>query len=348
MRIRVAWCGPLPTERSGRFYDRVRAGWDGPSGMLLNRPEVICTHESDLDGLLSGLLLQRLAKALFSLDVPIEAYNYQGWKARRMLEDVAWVADFAFDARFDRPGWLLVDHHTSSYTPRQARCLHDVGRSASKLCYGLLLEYGLGSATLERLVHLADVGDIFLESDPEFVLACDYAALVKAYGFWGLHAVIGGEPEALADHPLLEVMRVRRRIEDPIGYDLAVKDVVEISPTVALVRAPVGNSNLIVHQILNRGATPHPVVATLHRRGGGIYVASFRSLRGEALGVAQRFEGGGGHPNASGATLPKLQGTEAAIEYLRSRLAVGGAAGSGGTPMAYPFQGLQWPAKPSA
>lgn len=193
--------------------------------MTLSRPEVICTHESDLDGLLSGLLLQRLARGLFDANVPLEAYNYQGWKARRMPEEAAWVADFAFEARFDRPGWLVVDHHTSSYVPQRARSLHDVGRSASMLCYGLLLEHGLGSAELGRLVHLADVGDLFLEGDPDFADACDYAALVKAYGFWGLHAVIAGVPEALLGHPLLEVMRVRRRIEDPIGYDLALRDV---------------------------------------------------------------------------------------------------------------------------
>ncbi len=316
--------------------------------MMLNRPEVICTHESDLDGWVSGLLLQRLAQGLFSAQVPLEAYNYQGWKARRMPEEVAWVADFAFDGRFDKPGWLVVDHHTTTYTPRQARALHDVGQSASRLCYAMLEEHGLGSRSLSRLVHLTDVGDLFLEGDPDFVEACDYAALVKAYGFWGLHAVVAGSPEALLDHPLLEVMRVRRRVEDPIGYDLAARDVVELSPKVALVRAPVGNSNLIVHRMLNERATPHPVIATLHRRGGGIYVASFRSLHGEALGIAQRLEGGGGHPNASGATLPRLQSTEAAVEYLRSRLGQSGGPCTNGAALAYRFEGLAWPAKPSA
>src|SRR5256885_1483583 len=31
----------------------------------LSKPEVICTHESDLDGFVSGLLLQRLGEKLF-------------------------------------------------------------------------------------------------------------------------------------------------------------------------------------------------------------------------------------------------------------------------------------------
>lgn len=315
---------------------------------MLRRPEVICTHESDLDGWVSGLLLQRLALSLFGADVALEAYNYQGWKARRMPEEVAWVADFSLEGRFDKPGWLVVDHHSTTYTTRHARALHDVRQSASRICFGLLEEHGLGSEVLARLVHLTNVGDLFLEDDPDFVEACDYGALVKSYGFWGLHAVVAGSLEALLDHPLLEVMRVRRRVEDPIGFELAKKDVVELSPLVALVRAPVGNSNLIVHRMLNERATPHPVVATLHRRGGGVYVASFRSLHGEALAIAQRLEGGGGHPNASGATLPRLQSNEAAVEYLRSRLGHAGGPCTNGEALAYRFEGLEWPAKPSA
>ena len=33
----------------------------------LPRPEVILTHESDLDGLVSGVLLQRLAEKIFGI-----------------------------------------------------------------------------------------------------------------------------------------------------------------------------------------------------------------------------------------------------------------------------------------
>jgi len=46
----------------------------------LPRPEVIITHESDLDGLVSGVLLQRLAQKLFNTDVRLEAYNYHNWR----------------------------------------------------------------------------------------------------------------------------------------------------------------------------------------------------------------------------------------------------------------------------
>ena len=60
------------------------------------KPDVIITHESDLDGLLSGALLQRLAKKLYHTDVPLEAYHYNQWKQRELRERAAWIADFTF------------------------------------------------------------------------------------------------------------------------------------------------------------------------------------------------------------------------------------------------------------
>ena len=63
----------------------------------LPRPEVILTHESDLDGFLSGLLLQRLARKLFNSEVPLQAYHYNFWKQRELRESAAWVADFNFE-----------------------------------------------------------------------------------------------------------------------------------------------------------------------------------------------------------------------------------------------------------
>jgi len=71
----------------------------------LPKPEVIITHESDLDGLLSGALLQRLAQKLFGMDVPLEAYHYNFWKQRDLRERSAWVADFTFEPRLDKPDW---------------------------------------------------------------------------------------------------------------------------------------------------------------------------------------------------------------------------------------------------
>lgn len=284
----------------------------------LPRPDVIFTHESDLDGLISGVLLQRLARKLFGSDVPLEAYHYNQWRQRELREQAAWVADFTFEPRLDRPNWLVVDHHvTEAAPPQHALLIHDLNKSAGLLCYELCREHGLGSPELDRLVHLNNVADLFLEEDPDFWLACDYANLVKHYQFWNLHALVNGEIEKLLDHPLLEVMEVKRRVENPLGYEWSRANIVEISPTVGFVDTVIGNNNLIVHQLLERRATPYPVLVTLFRRANNVIIASFRSRNGEALKVAEKFQGGG-HANAAGAVLPKsIRQIDDAIEYLR-------------------------------
>ncbi|MGB7768759.1 MAG: DHH family phosphoesterase [Verrucomicrobiia bacterium] len=287
--------------------------------MELLKPEVIITHESDLDGLLSGLLLQRLAKKLYGVDTPLEAYHFNQWRQRELREKAAWVADFTFEPRLDKAEWMVVDHHVTDAAPKYARLVHDVNKSAARLCYEICQEHGLGSPKLDRLVHLNNVADLFLEDDPDFAIAGDYANLVKIYQFWNLHALIGGEIERLLDHPLLEVMAVKRRIENPLGFEWSKNNVTEISPNVGYVDTVVGNNNLVVHQLLEERAVKYPVLVTLFRRGNLVF-ASFRSRDGEALKVAEKFQGGG-HANAAGAILPKsIRYLPDAVEYLKQVL----------------------------
>ena len=285
----------------------------------LPRPEVILTHESDLDGLLAGVLLQRLAKKLFGASVPLEAYHYNYWKQRDLREKAAWVADFTFEPRLDKPDWAVFDHHVTEAVPKFTRFIHDVNKSAGLICYELCVQNGIESPALERLVHLNNVADLFLEDDPDFVLAGDYANLVKTYQFWNLHTLVGGEIERLLDHPLLEVMAAKRRVENPLGFEWSKKNIAEISPAVGFVETIIGNNNLVVHQLLEQQATKYPVLVTLFRRGTLIF-ASFRSRNGEALKVAEKFQGGG-HGNAAGAILPKsARNIPDAVEYLRQIL----------------------------
>ena len=286
----------------------------------LPKPDVILTHESDLDGLVSGVLLRRLARKLFDVDVPLEAYHYNTWRQREPREAAAWVCDLSFEPRLDKPDWLIVDHHATEALPKKAQFVHDLTKSAGLLCYELCRDHELASPELERLVRLNNVADLFLEDDPEFVLANDYANLVKVYGFWDLHALLGGSIERLLDHPLLEVMAVKRRVEDPIGFEWSRKSVVSLSPTVGFVETVVGNNNLIVHQLLEQQVTPYPVLLTLFRRTNGIIIASLRSKNGEALKIAEKLQGGG-HANACGATLPKsVRSIPEAVEFLRQLL----------------------------
>jgi hypothetical protein len=286
----------------------------------LSKPEVIITHESDLDGLVAGLLLQQLARKLFDAHVPLEACHYNYWKQRDLRERAAWVTDFTFEQRMDRPDWSIIDHHVTDAHPKNAQLVHDLTKSAGLLCYELCKENGMGSPALDRLVHLNNVADLFLEDDPDFVLAGDYANLVKVYQFWNLHALINGDIEKLLNHPLLEVMAVKRRIEDPLGFEWSKNNVSAICPTVGYVNTVVGNNNLIVHQLLERQTTRFPVLVTLFRRTNNLVVASFRSRNGEAIKVAEKFQGGG-HANASAAVMPKsVRNLADAVEYLRQVL----------------------------
>ena len=286
----------------------------------LPKPDVILTHESDLDGLLSGVLLQRLARQLFDTEVRLEAYHYNAWRQRDLREASAWVADLSFEARLDKPAWLIIDHHATDVLPKNAQLVHDLNKSAALLCYEVCKDHNLGSPELDRMVHLNNVGDLFLEDDPDFVLANDYASLVKVYQFWNLHSLLNGRVERLLDHPLLEVMAIKRRIEDPLGLEWSKSNIVAITPAVGFVDTVIGNTNAIVHQLLEKQLTSYTVLLTLIRRANGLMIVSLRSRNGEAIKIAERFQGGG-HANASGASLPRsIKNVPDAIEYMRQVL----------------------------
>lgn len=288
--------------------------------MSLTKPDVIYTHESDLDGLVSGLLLQRLAERLFETKPRLLAFHNQSWRQRPLQERSAWVTDLTFEARLDKPNWLVVDHHPTEITPKSARLIHDVNKSASLLAYELCKEHGFSSERLDRLVYLSNVADLFLPEEADFVLSTDYANLVKIYGFWNLVELIEGDLENLIDHPLLQVMEVKRRVENPLGYEWSKVRVQRIAPQVGYVETVVGNANLIVHQMLDEKSTPYTVLLTLHRKGNGVMLVSLRSRTGEALKYAEKLHGGG-HPNAAGATLPRsVQNFGDALEFLKKTL----------------------------
>ena len=307
----------------------------------LPKPDVIITHESDLDGLVSGVLLRRLARKLFGTDVPLEAYHYNTWRQREPREVAAWVCDLSFEARLDRPDWVIIDHHATDITPRKAQLVHDLTKSAGLLCYELCRDHEMASPALDRLVQLNNIADLFLEDDPDFNLANDYANLVKVYGFWNLHAVLKGDIEKLLDHPLLEVMAVKRRIEDPLGVAWSRENVQPLSPSVGFVDTVLGNNNLIVHQLLVQRATPYTVLLTLFKRANNVVVVSLRSQNGEALKVAEKLQGGG-HANAAGATLPRsVKSVPEALDYLKQLLNPGSSKHAGLTSLENAFAELE-------
>src|SRR5207237_4020350 len=119
---------------------------------------------------------------------------------------------------------------------------------------------------------------------------------------------------------VIQVMEVKRRIENPLGLALSKENITEISPTIGFVDTVIGNNNLIVHQLLERQATAYPVLLTLFRKANGVIIVSLRSRNGEALKTAEKLQGGG-HASASGATLPRSVRTiPDAVNYLRLTL----------------------------
>ena len=88
--------------------------------MELLKPEVIITHESDLDGLLSGVLLQRLAKKLFNTTCRSKPIITTSGNSATCARRPAWVADFTFEPRLDKAEWMIVDHHVTEAAPKYA------------------------------------------------------------------------------------------------------------------------------------------------------------------------------------------------------------------------------------
>ena len=285
----------------------------------LPQPQVVITHESDLDGFVSGHLLQRLANHLFDQQTLLQAWNYSNFDRRPLRENCAWVCDLNFSKRMDRDNWLIVDHHQTDVEPQRARLILDHSKSASLLCYELCKEHGLGNEKLDRLVHFTNVGDLFLTDDPHFTESIDYGSLIKQYMFWNIAKLIEGDLESLVDHPLIEVIATRRRIENPIGYEYAKAHITPLSDTVAMIESPIGDTNAVVHQMLTEEIISQPVILTAVTRNRSVSV-SLRSRNGEALAVAKLLQGGG-HPNACGATLPQtVQRIPDAVDYLKKTL----------------------------
>lgn len=305
------------------------------------KPDVIITHESDLDGFLSGLLLQRLASIMFGETPRLEAWNNLAWPTRQLRERVMWVSDMTFEKRLDQSGWLIVDHHQFAKPPSQATLIHDANKSASLLAYELCKSNSISSPVLDRLVHLSNVADLFLTDDPDFDLACDYANLVKTYGFWPLHQLIEGEPERLLDHPLLKVIKVKREIEDPIGYAWSKQHIQKITAELGYVETVVGNTNLIVHKLIDDPQVPYSTLVTIYRRSNGVVLVSLRSSTGDAIKIADRLKGGG-HPNAAGASLPRsVANVQDGVDYLRRFLNPESNPGNNLNIMGSAFDGLK-------
>ena len=211
----------------------------------------------------------------------------------------------------------MIDHHAIEIQPKSAAFIHDVTNPAGLLCYELCQQHGLGSPELDRLVHLNNVGDLFLEDDPDFVAGQrfrqpgqDLSVLESARSDRGPIGTAAGPPAAGGDGGQTPHRR-------PAGLRVEQAQRRGNRPAVGFVDTVVGNTNLIVHQLLEKKATQYPVLLTLFRKANNTVVVSLRSRNGEALKVAEKLQGGG-HANACGATLPRsVKNIPDAVDYLR-------------------------------
>ncbi|MCS1408792.1 MAG: hypothetical protein M2R45_01969 [Verrucomicrobia subdivision 3 bacterium] len=286
----------------------------------LPQPEIIFTHESDLDGFVSGCVLQRLARSLFEITVPLEPLSSRPWATLKRFPERAWVCDLSFEPKIDREGWVVFDHHITEHQPESTMLIHDTNHSAAKLCYNLLASHSEGNGPLKRLVELTNIADLYLNEHPEFNLASEYAQLVKTYHFRPLYRLVGNNLESLLDHPLLEIMRLKRKVENPIGLNWSRNHITKITPEIGYVATTIGDTNYIIHHLLESDEVPYTSLVTLFKKPNSPVTVSICSQNGEALTLAKSLQGGG-HPNAAGSTLPRSVTTfDEAVTYLKQLL----------------------------
>ncbi|MEO0278821.1 MAG: DHH family phosphoesterase [candidate division WOR-3 bacterium] len=285
---------------------------------LTQKPDIIFTHETDLDGFVSGILLQELAQKIFGQKIEIVPHTIQSWRQYKPNEKIAWVSDLSPHQKNDILGWIFIDHHPIKYQPKNAILLQNSECCSAAIIYEICNRYGIKSAVYDKLVRLSNIVDLFLSEEPEFEEALDYSLLIKTYHFKNIYRLIDGRLEALIDHPLLTVMQQRRLIEDPIGLNWSKDHIQPITDKIAYTEIIVGNPNVIMHKLLEDPTLPFEVLVTIWTHSPGGLIASFRSKKGEAIKLAELLQGGG-HPNAAAATLPaSVRNIEEAIEYLKN------------------------------
>ena len=134
------------------------------------RPDVIFTHESDLDGLVCGCAAATAGRKMFEHrrppgGLPLSISGSSATCARNPPGSPTSPSNRAWTGRTGRS--LTITPPIPP--PRTPLFIHDITKSAGLLCYELCQQHGLGSPALDRLVHLNNVADLFLEDDPDFI-----------------------------------------------------------------------------------------------------------------------------------------------------------------------------------
>ena len=145
--------------------------------LKIKRPSLIYTHEADLDGFMSGLILNMVSKVLFKKGSSIRYINYDTMdKIEFRPNDAIWISDLNFPVLNLKPQKnriFIIDHHKWEQNPidEQVTYLHDTTKSATLQCFELL-EYVVNE--LENSTEKRTYKKCYEQREPPFFHSVQY------------------------------------------------------------------------------------------------------------------------------------------------------------------------------
>lgn len=307
-------------------------------------PTRIYSHDSDLDGFVSGNILYNISKILFGESPKILYKNYHNLdEIHTDKGEVIWVSDLNYNKSMDNrlnDLMFIVDHHRwepdpIDCTPENPFCdkiyyIHDTTKSASLLCFELLEtivnnlnnnpnkeKYLKYIENIRDLVKWTNIGDIFkYNSTDELIEARSYARYFNDFI----------KPDLLNAHDILnckekDILPVFYNSYKKSNYYENYKNQLtqslmyyekelnkkrnEIYPGIFNLVYDKGDYSMIFNILLEKHQNIKAILTAIRNPNTGDWSLSVRSKDGKtAFYIAKKYFSGGGHPNASGAVLP--------------------------------------------
>lgn len=278
-------------------------------------PTVIYTHRDDLDGLLSGMLAQRLAFAIFGKSIPVRAISY-GDIQLVDAKNPAWFTDLCPEREelTTNPENSFFDHHHWDEMPTGPSYIEDSEEKSAAGVVASVLE-SIAPQFMRGLTPVIDMvqaGDLHKIDDEQYGTARDLQYLFNLLGFDAMWYRFAMDPGALLTAPELPTLRERRTRDDLEGWNQCHESLKKTSWG-GVVTFTVGDWVTVMDRV-SRELLGGKTVARLARKDDGFEVRVL-STDGSALKVAEAL-GGGGHPNAGGAMIPFSEVKESPMENL--------------------------------
>lgn len=317
----IEWADELPTPPASGFgkhdfCDHAHHFEMETTGVNPHEPVVIYTHREDMDGLLSGILAQRLAYAKYGKVIPVAGLTYDDI---RLVDpkNTAWFCDLSLDGTklSENVYNTFFDHHNWKNPPAGTGFIEkDNEKSAAGVVATVLnAEDHKMMDGLFELVLTVQAGDLHKIDDVRYETARDLQYLLEQVGFEAMWNSFADHPEKMLESPMLPAMRERRDLEDEEGF-LQAKESLIKTVWGGIVQFKIGDWT----DILNRISTEvldNKTCAYISKVADGFEVR-FISENGSAIKIATKL-GGGGHPDASGAIL-NVVGYDDVVKFLQN------------------------------